>query len=146
MQELARLETIIAPWEEVRRRLDDAGVLIELAQEEADPKAYEADLRAELDAVRERLAELEMADLLSGEHDAANAIMEINAGAGGTEACDWAAMLVRMYLRWAERRGMKAEVIDGRPGEVAGLRSVTIEVKGLNACGELKAEGRGHRR
>ena len=73
MQELARLETIIAPWEEVRRRLDDAGVLIELAQEEADPNAYEADLRAELDAVRERLAELEMADLLSGEHDAANA-------------------------------------------------------------------------
>ena len=145
MQELARLETIIAPWEEVRRRLDDAGVLIELAQEEADPKAYEADLRAELDAVRERLAELEMADLLSGEHDAANAIMEINAGAGGTEACDWAAMLVRMYLRWAERHGYTVDQLDETPGEVAGIKSARLHVQGPNAYGYLKAERGVHR-
>jgi len=145
MQELARLETIIAPWEEVRRRLDDAGVLIELAQEEADPKAYEADLRAELDAVRERLAELEMADLLSGEHDAANAIMEINAGAGGTEACDWAAMMVRMYLRWAERHRYKVDQLDETPGEVAGIKSARLHVQGPNAYGYLKAERGVHR-
>ena len=145
MQEMARLETSIAPWEEVRRRLDDAGVLIELAQEEADPKAYEADLRAELDAVRERLAELEMADLLSGEHDAANAIMEINAGAGGTEACDWAAMLVRMYLRWAERHGYTVDQLDETPGEVAGIKSARLHVQGPNAYGYLKAERGVHR-
>ena len=145
MQELARLETIIAPWEEVRRRLDDAGVLIELAQEEADPKAYEAALRAELDAVRERLAELEMADLLSGEHDAANAIMEINAGAGGTEACDWAAMMVRMYLRWAERHRYKVDQLDETPGEVAGIKSARLHVQGPNAYGYLKAERGVHR-
>jgi peptide chain release factor 2 len=145
MQELARLETIVAPWEEVRRRLDDARVLIELAQQEADPEAFEADLSAELDAVRKRLGELEIADLLSGEHDAANAIMEVNAGAGGTEACDWVAMLVRMYLRWAERHGYKVDLVDETPGEVAGLKSSRLHVQGPNAYGYLKAERGVHR-
>jgi peptide chain release factor 2 len=145
MQELARLETIVSPWEEVHRRVDDARVLIELAQEEADPDAYEADLRTELDAVRERLAALEIADLLSGEHDAANAIMEINAGAGGTEACDWVSMLLRMYLRWAERHGYKVELMDETPGEVAGLKSARLHIQGPNAYGYLKAERGVHR-
>jgi peptide chain release factor 2 len=145
MQELARLETVVAPWEEVRRRLDDARVLIELAQEEADPEAYEGDLRTELEAVRQRLGELEMADLLSGEHDNANAIMEINAGAGGTEACDWVSMLLRMYLRWAERHGCKVDLIDETPGEVAGLKSARLHVQGPHAYGYLKAERGVHR-
>jgi peptide chain release factor 2 len=145
MQELARLEAVVAPWEEVRRRLDDVQVLIELAQEEADPEAHEADILAELDAVRGRLAELEIADLLSGEHDAANAYVEINAGAGGTEACDWVTMLLRMYLRWAERRRYKVDVLDEVPGEVAGLKSVTLHVRGESAYGYLKAERGVHR-
>jgi peptide chain release factor 2 len=145
MQELARLETIVAPWEEVRRRLDDTRGMIELAQEEADPEAYAADLRAELDAVRERLGELEIADLLSGEHDPSNAILEVNAGAGGTEACDWVAMLVRMYVRWAERHGYKVDLLDETPGEVAGLKSARLHVQGPQAYGYLKAERGVHR-
>jgi peptide chain release factor 2 len=145
MQELARLETIVSPWQEVRRRLEDVRVLAELAQEEAEPEAYEADLQSELTAVREKLAELEIADLLSGEHDAANAIMEINAGAGGTEACDWVSMLLRMYLRWAERHQYKVDILDETAGEVAGLKSVTLHVQGLNAYGYLKAERGVHR-
>jgi peptide chain release factor 2 len=145
MQELARLEAVVGPWQEVRQRLDDARVLIELAQEEADPESVENDLRAELDGVRARLADLEIADLLSGEHDAANAIVEINAGAGGTEACDWVSMLFRMYLRWAERKGYKVDIVDQTEGEVAGLKSVTLHVQGLNAYGYLKAERGVHR-
>ena len=145
MQELARLETIVSPWQEVRRRLEDVRVLAQLAQEEADPEAYEVDLRGELAAVREKLAELEIADLLSGEHDAANAIMEINAGAGGTEACDWAAMMVRMYLRWAERHRYKVDQLDETPGEVAGIKSARLHVQGPNAYGYLKAERGVHR-
>jgi peptide chain release factor 2 len=145
MQELARLEAVVGPWQEVRQRLDDARVLIELAQEEADPESVENDLRAELDGVRARLADLEIANLLSGEHDAANAIVEINAGAGGTEACDWVSMLLRMYLRWAERKGYKVDIVDQTEGEVAGLKSVTLHVQGLNAYGYLKAERGVHR-
>jgi peptide chain release factor 2 len=145
MQELARLEAVVGPWQEVRQRLDDARVLIELAQEEVDPESVENDLRAELEGVRARLADLEIADLLSGEHDAANAIVEINAGAGGTEACDWVSMLLRMYLRWAERKGYKVDIVDQTEGEVAGLKSVTLHVQGLNAYGYLKAERGVHR-
>src|SRR5437588_1616832 len=145
MQELNRLEAAVGPWQQVHRRLEDLQVLIELASEEENPESYEPEIERELEAIRTAWTGMEMADLLGGPHDAANAIMEINAGAGGTEACDWVAMLLRMYLRWAERRGMKAEVVDERPGEVAGLKSVTIEVQGHNAYGYLKAERGVHR-
>jgi len=145
MQELAHLEAIVSPWQEVRRRLDDVQVLLELAQEEADPEAYEAEVRSELDVVRERLGELEIADLLSGEHDAANAILEVNAGAGGTESCDWVAMLVRMYVRWAERHNYKVDLLDEQPGDVAGLKSARLHIQGPNAYGYLKAERGVHR-
>jgi peptide chain release factor 2 len=145
MQELARLEAVVNPWQEVRRRLDDVRVLLELAQEEADPEAYEGDLRTELDVVRERLGDLEMADLLSGEHDASNAILEVNAGAGGTESCDWVSMLVRMYLRWAERHQYKVDLLDEQPGDVAGFKSARLHVQGQNAYGYLKAERGVHR-
>jgi peptide chain release factor 2 len=145
MQELAHLEAIVSPWQEVRRRLEDVRVLVELAQEEANPEAYEEDLRAEVAAVRKKLSELEIADLLSGEHDAANAILEVNAGAGGTEACDWAQMLVRMYVRWAERHGYKVDLVDETPGDVAGIKSATLHVQGPSAYGYLKAERGVHR-
>jgi peptide chain release factor 2 len=145
MQELARLEATLEPFHRVRGRVEDLQVLAELAQAEEDGASYEAEIARDLAEAREWLGELEMANLLSGEHDGANAILEINAGAGGTEACDWVTMLLRMYLRWAERRGLKAEVLDQTPGEVAGLKSVTVDFEGLNAYGYLKAERGVHR-
>lgn len=145
MQELARLETAVTPWHTIRRRLDDAATLLELAQEEADPTPYVEEIRGELAHVREEWRELELADMLSGPHDAADCILEVNAGAGGTESCDWATMLRRMYLRWAEQRGLSAEVLDEVPGEVAGIKSSTIHFKGQNAYGYLKAEHGVHR-
>jgi peptide chain release factor 2 len=145
MQDLARLEAHLVPWQQVRTRVEDLQVLAELAAAEEDPQSYEAEIARDLAQAREALAELEMANLLSGEHDEANAIMEINAGAGGTEACDWVTMLLRMYLRWAERRGIKAEILDQTPGEVAGLKSVTIDFQGTNAYGYLRAERGVHR-
>jgi peptide chain release factor 2 len=145
MQELARLEAAVSPWQRVHQRVEDMQVMAELAAAEADPDSYEAEIARDLAEAREWASELEMAGLLSGEHDAAHAIMEINAGAGGTEACDWVTLLLRMYLRWAERRGYKAEILDETPGDVAGLKSVTIEFQGPNAYGYLKAERGVHR-
>ena len=145
MQELSRLEAAVNPWHSIRRRLDDAAVLIEMAREEADPESYAEEVRGELEHVRSEWQQLELADILSGPHDSADAIMEINSGAGGTEACDWVTMLLRMYLRWAERHGLKAEIIDEVAGEVAGLKNVTVHFRGENAYGYLKGEHGIHR-
>jgi peptide chain release factor 2 len=145
MQELNRLENELEPWLRVRRRLDDVQVLIELASEEEDPESYEPEVLRELEATRTAWGDMETANLLGGEHDNTNAILEINAGAGGTEACDWAQMLLRMYLRWAERKGFQAEVVDVTEGEVAGIKSATLHVQGKNAYGYLKAERGVHR-
>lgn len=145
MQELARLEQTVEPWRSIRRRLDDSAVLIEMAQGEDDPEAYAAEVRAELDQACQDWERLEMADILSGPHDAAPALLEINAGAGGTEACDWVSMLLRMYLRWSEQHGMKVDIIDELPGDVAGFKNVTLHIRGENAYGFLKAEHGVHR-
>jgi len=120
-------------------------VLAELASAEADPAAYEPEIEAELPGIRAALEQLEMADILSGEHDSANAIVEINAGAGGAEACDWVTMLLRMYLRWAERHNYQTEILDETPGDVAGLKSVTVRFVGKPAYGYLKTERGVHR-
>jgi peptide chain release factor 2 len=120
-------------------------VFVELASEEKDEAAYAEEINSELDGVKSSLADLELSTLLSGEHDQSNAIIEINAGAGGTEACDWVAMLLRMYLRWAERRGYSAEIIDSLEGDVAGYKSVTIIIRGLKAYGYIKSERGVHR-
>jgi peptide chain release factor 2 len=120
--------------------------LIELAElVEDDESSDAADIRKELDDIEAAYRILELETLLSGEHDSANAILEINAGAGGTEACDWADMLLRMYLRWAERRGFKSEVLNSVPGDVAGSKSVTVRFEGANAYGYLKNERGVHR-
>jgi peptide chain release factor 2 len=145
MQELTRLEEKVRPWHSLRQRLEDAGGLIELAYLEEDPDGFASDLRAELVSVREEWERLEMADLLSGTHDSANAYMEINAGAGGTEACDWVSMLLRMYLRWAERHGVRTDIVDQQPGEVAGIKNVTVQFRGEFAYGHLKSEHGVHR-
>ena len=118
-------------------------MLGELVDDEESADA--AELRSELGAVEAAYSRLELETLLSGEHDSANAILEINAGAGGTEACDWADMLLRMYLRWAERRGYRTEIVNTVPGDVAGSKNVTVLVEGRNAYGYLRNERGVHR-
>ncbi len=122
----------------------DAGELIELAEAESDT-AMIAEAEASLRALAEEAKRREIESLLSGEADGNDAYVEINAGAGGTEAQDWAEMLLRMYLRWAEKRGYKAEIIDRNDGEQAGIKSATIQVSGANAYGWLKTEAGVHR-
>jgi len=124
-------------------RLADLAELAEMVSEEDGADA--ADVRRELADVESAYEQFELETLLSGEHDSSNAIMEINAGAGGTEACDWVDMLLRMYLRWAERRGFKAEIASSLPGDVAGLKNVTVIFEGRNAYGYLRNERGVHR-
>ena len=145
MQELARLEEGVTPWHNLHKRLEDAALLLEMAAEEDDSEAYDEEVRAELKQIREDWKQLELADILSAPHDVADAIMEINSGAGGTESCDWVSMLLRMYLRWAEHHRIKAEIIDQQPGDVAGLKSVTVHFRGDKAYGYLKSEHGVHR-
>ena len=116
MQALARARDEVLPVQELSRRVDDAATLLELAEAEDDPESYVREIADELAAIRTALDGLEIRTLLSGPHDRASAILELKPGAGGTEACDWAAMLLRMYLRWAERNGYKAEIADELPG------------------------------
>src|SRR5204863_483173 len=121
---------------------DDARVLVEWL---AGGEDVEKDLRAALDALEQTLEGAEFQKMLGGEHDRANAILTINSGAGGTESQDWAEMLLRMYLRWCERKGYKREMIDVQPGEEAGIKSATVLVQGEYAYGYLSAEVGVHR-
>ncbi len=144
MQKLSQLRGAIQPYLDLKGKLEDLSVLAEIMEDGGD----EADMREieeELAAVREEFAQFELSTMLSGEYDEANAIVEINAGAGGTESCDWVDMLLRMYLRWAERHGYRTEVMDTVPGEQAGSKKVTFLVEGRNAYGYLKAERGVHR-
>lgn len=145
MQRLNALKETLAPWQAVRKRLDDARMLAELAAQEDDPESYTAEIAGEMAGLTATLDALEIETLLSGPHDNAPVLLEINAGAGGDEANDWASMLMRMYLRWADRHGFKAELIDEVEGEVAGIKSATLRVEGKNAYGLLKGEHGVHR-
>ncbi len=118
--------------------------MLELA-EEADDAAARVEAAERIEYAERALDQAELHQLLGGEHDASNAILSINAGAGGTDACDWAEMLLRMYLRWFERRGFKSEILDLQAGEEAGIRSVTVSVSGDYAYGYLNAEQGVHR-
>ena len=124
--------------------LSDASVLLELAEEAGD-EGTRAEAAEKLAKSERDLADAELRQLLGGDHDAANAILSINAGAGGTDAADWAEMLFRMYTRWAETRGYTIELLDAQPGDEAGLRSITATVKGEYAYGYLKVEQGVHR-
>jgi len=144
MKRLADVRQKVETWRGLETRLRELRELAELpgAQEE---EALIADLRSEVDALGARLDQLEFELSFSGPYDSRSAILAIHAGAGGVESMDWAEMLLRMYLRWAERRGYRADVLDLAPGEEAGLKSVTVEVTGPHAFGYLKSERGVHR-
>ena len=139
------LKAWLEPAAALDRRLEDAGVLIELAEEAEGDAGAEAELAAELDGAEKLLGELEVKRMLGGPNDAANAIVSINAGAGGTEACDWAEMLLRMYKHWADDHGCTSHITDILAGDEAGIKNVTFAVRGPNAYGYLKAERGVHR-
>ena len=144
MRDRTRLETQLETFSGLEAELNDNLELLEMAEEEGDA-AIAAEAKAALGAVRDRAAKLEIESLLAGEADANDCFLEVHAGAGGTESQDWAEMLVRMYLRWAEAHGYKVQWIEESPGEEAGLKSVTVRVSGLNAYGWLKTESGVHR-
>ena len=142
MRRLAELKRVVQIWRELEKRVADITELISLTEEDA---SLQAEIRAEVEKIASKLDELEFQMAFSGEYDARNAILAIHAGAGGTESQDWADMLMRMYLRWAERRGYKAEVLDISAGEEAGVKSVVIGIDGDYAFGYLKSEHGVHR-
>jgi peptide chain release factor 2 len=144
MRERRRLEEAIGATQKIESELKDTVELIEMAEGEGDAALVEDGI-ASLAELADRADRDKVAALLAGEADANNAYVEINAGAGGTESQDWAGMLQRMYSRWAERHGMKVELIDHHYGEQAGIKSATILVKGENAYGNLKTESGVHR-
>ena len=117
---------------------------MELAAEE-DEGTYDDEINGELAQIRSSLETLELTTFLNDEHDQSNAIIEINAGAGGTESCDWVSLLLRMYLRWAERKGYGSEIIGTVEGDVAGYKNVTVIIRGMNAYGYLRSERGVHR-
>jgi peptide chain release factor 2 len=123
----------------------DVADLDELAELAAEDEEMAAELTAQLGAAERRLAELEEARLFSGEYDAGDAVVSVHAGAGGTDSQDWAEILLRMYLRWAERRGFRVEMVEASPGEEAGLKSATLIARGENAYGLFAAERGVHR-
>jgi peptide chain release factor 2 len=143
-RERARLEDVVDGLNTIGRSLEDAGELLELAVEEDEESALE-DVAEELAGVEQRVAALEFQRMFSGEADDHNAFVDVTAGAGGTEAQDWAGMLMRMYLRWCEAHGFSVEVIEESEGEVAGLKSATFRVIGPHAFGWLRTETGTHR-
>ena len=144
MRQIADLRAEITPWTELSTRVAEQADLLELALAEGDD-AMAAELVEGVPALRRALERLEFQLQLSGPYDRGNAILAVHARAGGTEAQDWAQMLMRMYLRWGERRGYKNEILDLSPGEEAGIKSVAIELVGPYAYGYLKAERGVHR-
>jgi len=138
------LRDLTQPWGQLRSRVDDLAELHELSADENDAETL-SDLEKEVADVTEALEKLEFYSLLSDEDDPKDAILVIHSGAGGTEAADWAEMLMRMYGRWIERQGFTSEMMDLQPGDEAGIKGATIEVKGSYAYGYLKAEAGVHR-
>jgi peptide chain release factor 2 len=140
MRQLAEQEKVVNRWREMDKRAAEVAELLSL-----EDSSLEVEIQSEVDKLASRLDELELEAAFSSEYDARNAILSIHAGAGGTESQDWAQMLMRMYLRWAERRSYQAEILDISPGEEAGIKSVVIGVNGDYATGYLKSEHGVHR-
>ena len=144
MQQINKRKVWVDGWGGIKRKLDDATTLLELAVESSD-ESFTSELQSEVASLQKSLEDLEFRNMLSGEDDDKNCILTIHAGAGGTEAQDWAEMLFRMYTRWCERKGFKTFLVDELAGEGAGLKSVAIEIQGSFAYGYLKAENGVHR-
>ena len=144
MKELKNLKDTVGECDKLSTQYDDILTLIDMGYEENDESLI-PEIRGELDEFIREFDELRIGTLLSGEYDKNNAILKLNAGAGGTESCDWCGMLYRMYTRWAERKGFAIEVLDYLDGDEAGIKSVTFQVNGLNAYGYLKSEKGVHR-
>ena len=144
MRESKGLKDIVDTMNSLSSQYDDILTLIEMGYEDNDP-AIIPDIEAELKEFKETFENIRISTLLSGEYDRNNAILKLNAGAGGTESCDWCSMLYRMYTRWAERKGFALEVLDYLDGDEAGIKSVTFQINGENAYGYLKSEKGVHR-
>jgi peptide chain release factor 2 len=144
LKEQAQKRDVAESWKKQKSALDDALVLLDLA-EEAKDEASAKEAEGMVGGVEAGVGKMKFAKMLSGENDRANALVSINAGAGGVDAQDWAEMLLRMYTRWAERRGYKIEILDHQPGEEAGIKSASFTVEGDWAFGYLKAENGVHR-
>ncbi len=142
--ELKNLKDDIATYDHLKEQLEEIEVLIEMGDEEEDLDVI-PEIQEGIAAFQETMEEIRIKTLLSGEFDSANAILTIHAGAGGTEAADWASMLYRMYTRWAAKKGFAVEELDFQAGDEAGIKSVTFQVDGLNAYGLLKSEAGVHR-
>ena len=144
MKDLKSLKSDVETYSKLKTQFEDIETLIEMAAEENDASLI-GDIEAELTEFEETLEKIRMKTLLSGEYDKDNAIVSLHAGAGGTESCDWASMLYRMFTRWAQSHGFTVEVLDSLDGEEAGIKSITFEVSGENAYGYLKSERGVHR-
>jgi peptide chain release factor 2 len=138
-KEHGQLQEIIESWQQKWSEMEEAELLLDMAVEEND-RDTEQEVAASLLGIEEKIAVAEVECMFSGEHDSNNAIIAIHAGAGGTEAQDWVGILLRMYLRWAEEKGFKADIVDILPGDEAGTKSVTIMIKGRFAYGYLRSE------
>ena len=139
MQELKTLKNQLEKYNKISSKRDDLYTLCELAIEEGDESII-GEIEKDFKEFKKDYEELKLQTLLTGPYDKNNAILTLHAGAGGTEAQDWAQMLLRMYTRWAERKGFKVSILDYLDGDEAGIKSVTIQVEGENAYGYLKAE------
>ncbi len=144
MREISRLSGVVDTWRDLERKVADLTTLVDMSLAE-DDRSLESEISQEVPRVGALLGELEFQLQLGGRYDPRGAILAIHAGAGGTESQDWAQMLLRMYLRWSEKRGYKADVIDVSPGEEAGVKSVLVEVDGDYAYGYLRGERGVHR-
>ncbi len=144
MRELKNLKDEAEDYQGLQQKYEDIETLIEMGYEENDASLL-PEIQEELDSFVNKLESMRIRTLLSGEYDSNNAILKLNAGAGGTESCDWAGMLYRMYTRWAEHKGFSVEVLDFLDGDEAGIKSVTFQINGENAYGYLKSEKGVHR-
>ena len=144
MRERTRLETAVNEVRAIEQAVNDNSEMISMAEEEGDDELVQEAEEA-LKSLQEKAAKMELESLLSGEADSCDAYLEVNSGAGGTEAADWANMILRMYTRWAEAHGYGVDVLEMSDGEEAGIKSATIQVRGDNAYGWLKSENGVHR-
>ncbi len=144
IRQLSALQSVVQQWRDLEHRVNELIELAELSAQDGD-LSLQAEISSEIDSISSQLEELDFQLLLSDEYDDRNALVAIHAGAGGTESQDWAEMLLRMYTRWSERRGYRAELLDTSPGEEAGIKSAMLEVRGNYAYGYLKSEHGVHR-